>query len=364
MIGGGLLAGAFFFISHTAIFGIGLSVFTTNSIDFWWRAGWPALILNPLAWYIAVLWYAGYWDDPYSSVRTRQRPWMYITIGIGAILLALLLFTPFLPSFEQLAVLDLSNPFNLSGISLLLLAYPIFILLCTGLSLDVLLRPGPSTRVLATVARKRARPWLIAASIDFLLVTIFVSGMLLWVVSNLQNPVFIAQIDQSIAIFDFMISGLISFAILAIGQAFVAYEIFTGSALPRQGLARGWRRVIILSAGYGTLIGGAFALRWHPIYSLLLTALLMVTFFALLNWRSFAERDLQMRLLRPFVSAEGMYERLLAENLPDKSSFTLIDELIQTVLDASWADLIPVGARATLVEAYAFPVWGDIPSRR
>ncbi|HLF90504.1 MAG TPA: hypothetical protein VI451_16265, partial [Anaerolineales bacterium] len=158
LIGGGLLLGAFFFVSHTAIFGIGLGVFTTASIDFWWRAGWPALVFNPLAWYIAILWYAGYWDDPNSAIHRRQRPWLTLTLIFSAALLILLLFTPFLPSFEQLAELDLSSPLNLSGISLILLAYPIFILLCTGLSLDVLTRPGPSHRLLGAQARHRARP--------------------------------------------------------------------------------------------------------------------------------------------------------------------------------------------------------------
>jgi anti-sigma regulatory factor (Ser/Thr protein kinase) len=358
LIGGGILAGAFFFVSHTAIFGIGRNPFTLTSIDFWWRAGWPALVLNPLAWYIAVLWYAGFWDDQHAALHRRQRPWFALTGSLAAVLLLALLFSPFLPSFEQLAELNLSSPLSLGGIPLIFLAYIFFILLCTGLSVDALARPGPSLRVLGQQARARARPWLIAASITLVLVVLLVSGVMIWVVGNAQGRLLDPQIPFTVAFADLLISGLLAFAILVIGQSFVAYEIFTGAALPRRGLARGWRRVIVLAAGYSVLVGGAFALNLHPIYSLLLTALLMTAFFALLNWRAFAERERQMRLLRPFVSPEGLYDQLVtgtsAETMP------AFDELIENVLYARQGYLIPVGARAALVEAYACPR-GDLP---
>ncbi|NUM44481.1 MAG: hypothetical protein HUU38_07210 [Anaerolineales bacterium] len=362
LIGGGILAGAFFFVSHTAIFGIGRNPFTLTSIDFWWRAGWPALVLNPLAWYVAVLWYAGFWDkhpaEGYSTLHRRQRPWFTLTVGLATVLLLALLFSPFLPSFEQLAELNLSSPLSLGGIPLIFLAYLMFIVLCTGLSVDALARPGPSIRVLGQQARSRARPWLIAASIILVLVVLIVSGVMIWVVGNAQGRLLDPQIPYTVAISDLLISGLLAFAILVIGQSFVAYEIFTGAALPRRGLARGWRRVILLAAGYAVLVGGAFALNFHPIYSLLLTALLMTAFFALLNWRAFAERERQMRLLRPFVSPEGLYDQLVtgtsAETMP------AFDELIENVLDARQGYLIPVGARTALVEAYACPR-GDLP---
>ena len=388
LIGGGILAGAFFFISHTAIFGIGRNLLTLTTIDFWWRAGWPALVLNPLAWYVAVLWYAGFWDDKHAALHRRQRPWFALTLILAVALIAALLYSPALPSFEQLAELNLSSPLSLGGIPFVFLAYLFFILLCTGLSLDAVLRPFTNDEKSSTLsggggagfdypkrplspvpprsrrggmlqqARMRARPWLIAASITLVLVTFLVSGVMIWVVGNAQGRMFDPQIPYTVALADLLISGLLAFAILVIGQSFVAYEIFTGAALPRRGLARGWQRVILLAAGYSVLVGGAFALELHPIYSLLLTALLMTTFFALLNWRSFAERERQMRLLRPFVSPEGLYDQLVtgtsAETLP------AFDELIQTVLDARQGYLIPVGSRAALVDAYACPR-GDLP---
>ena len=42
---------------------------------------------------------------------------------------------------------------------------------------------------------------------------------------------------------------------ILLGQAIVAYEIFTGKALPRHGFLRYWRRAIILAVGYGVVIG-------------------------------------------------------------------------------------------------------------
>lgn len=357
LIGGGILAGAFFFISHTAIFGIGRNLFTLTTIDFWWRAGWPALVLNPLVWYIAVLWYAGFWDDRTAPLHRRQRLWYFATLALAAGLLLILVVPSSLPSFEQLAELNLSSPVNLAGIPLVLLAYPLFILLCTGLSFDALVRPGPSHRALGKQARARARPWLITASMILLLVTCLVSGVMIWVVGNAQGRVLDPQMPYTVTLFDLLISGLIAFAILVIGQSFVAYEIFTGAALPRRGLARGWHRVIILAAGYSVLVGGAFALKLHPIYSLLLTTLLMTAFFALLNWRSFAERERQVRLLRPFVSPEGLYDQLVTGTPPESlpAALPAFDELIQNVLYARQGYLIPVGARAALVDAYACP---------
>ena len=54
---------------------------------------------------------------------------------------------------------------SLSEIPLLALGYALFAILCVSLSLDALRRPGPSTRVMGALARRRARPWLAAVSL-------------------------------------------------------------------------------------------------------------------------------------------------------------------------------------------------------
>ena len=50
-------------------------------------------------------------------------------------------------------------------IPLVAVGYPLYVLLCVALSLDALRRPGVTERMMGDVARRRARPWLMAASI-------------------------------------------------------------------------------------------------------------------------------------------------------------------------------------------------------
>jgi len=82
----GLLLGALFFISHTALLGGSVSLIMPG-LDIWWRLGWVTALALPFFWYLAVLWYAGYWDRPPGQVqggelyrrlhrrlRRRQRP--------------------------------------------------------------------------------------------------------------------------------------------------------------------------------------------------------------------------------------------------------------------------------------------------
>jgi signal transduction histidine kinase len=135
-----------------------------------------------------------------------------------------------------------------------------------------------------------------------------------------------------------------------LGQAVVSYEIFTARTLPRNGLFQHWRRALILAAGYSLLVSWTLTIQLRPIYSLLLTTLLMTIFFAMLAWRSYAERERFMRSLRPFLSAANVYARILdpasAETFADvTSSFT---SLCSDLLETRQACLIPLGPMAPL----------------
>jgi hypothetical protein len=58
LAGGGLLMGAAFFVSHSAILGYGLD-YQGPGIDFWWHIGWVPVIVLPFVWYVLMLWYSG-----------------------------------------------------------------------------------------------------------------------------------------------------------------------------------------------------------------------------------------------------------------------------------------------------------------
>jgi signal transduction histidine kinase len=367
MASGGLLLGGVFFVSHSAILGHGL----TQGVELWWQVGWLPVIALPLAWYVLTLWYAGFWGDggidlpfwqrwgfvftaPFtgsSRLHKRQRPWFIFAVLLGAGLAVLLVFTNALPSYWQIIQLNLAAWPAVEGVPLLILAYPFYILLCIGLSLDALRRPEPSTRMMGELARLRARPWLMAVSIALLLASLLVVVVLATVVLGARYG--LSRSFDTIALgvgwFDLIIASLIGVAIVLLGQAVVSYELFTGRSLPRRGFFRHWYRAVILAAGYGVVVGGSFALQLGTIYSLLLTVVIMVAFYALLVWRTFADRERTIDQLRPFVASQRLYERLLTSATPSEVDIgPLFRALCEDVLDARVAYLAAVGPLAPL----------------
>jgi signal transduction histidine kinase len=360
LAGGGLLLGATFFISHTAILGRGLQA-TGQGMNFWWYVGWGTVIASPWLWYVVMLWYAGYWQDPRSDLRRRQRVWFPLASVLSISLVLLLLFVYPLPSFGQATALDLSAAPSVAGVPVLLLIYPGYTLLCIALSLHALrYSPSPGKGMLDR-ARQRARPWLLASTVLLLLVSLLVAWAMAWIVANARQGG-VGSIDPTLSVtlagFDLAISSLIALAVACLGQAIVAYEIFTGETLPRRGFTRQWRNALILAAGYGIVVGASLAISLRSIYVLLLTTVLMVTFYALSGWRSFAERERYIAHLRPFVSSQRLYDAMLAPSARaiDVDVSGLFDALCQDVLAVQRGYLIALGPLAPLIgSALAFP---------
>ncbi len=142
-----------------------------------------------------------------------------------------------------------------------------------------------------------------------LTVSLLVTGFILWIVLLPGDAIQVSFVV--IILFDLVLETLIAMTSIFLGQAVVAYEVFTGKTLPRRGFARQWRNTLLISAGYAVLISWSLSIQLRPIYSLLMTALLMVIFYALYNWRSFADREKFMAQLRPFVSSQQMFQHLL-----------------------------------------------------
>ena len=104
-----------------------------------------------------------------------------------------------------------------------------------------------------------------------------------------------------------------------------------------------------LAAGYGVLLGGALAFGLDPVYAVLLTALLMTMFFALLGWRATVEWRTAMRELRPVVQSDGWYERLTTEGGAREDGEQPLRALCEDVLRAPLAYLVPAGPLASFV---------------
>lgn len=420
---GASLLGTIFFVSHTVILGLGIES-TGEHLNLWWRTGWLPLMALPLGWYGMMLWHVGFWEGRQQIQQAlRQRaqqkfaqPWLASLwtwaalflwhVGIGGqtqpgnpyprtfsrihryglplmfvllLLIAGLLFVSgALPSFSQAVQYDFSGQPTLTGIPLFLVIFPVYIVGSIVLSLDALSHPAPSPRLMGDQARRRARPWLFAASSALLIVSLLVSALLAWVMLALPTPLQpyrMPTLDGVIAWFDLVISGLILGTIVLIGQAVVAYEIFTGKSLPRVELRRYWHNALILASGLGILTGWTLTMSTQPIYGLLLITLGIALFYALLTWRSFARREDFVRQLRPFLGSQHLYERLLriplqgAElstpmHLPaDIDVAALFTSLCADVLGVRHALLIAVGPLAPLMgRPLVYPEQAPLPT--
>jgi len=374
---GGLLMGGAFFVSHSAILGHGLS-YIGPGLNYWWRAGWMPLSTLPFLWYVTVLWYAGLWRARQTRVNRRHLAGLALTAALAAGSAGLLIFANPIPSFTQVTQLRLVAAPAIGGIPLLILVYPPYVLLCIGLALDALRRPqsaehppdGDATELTKTLARRRARPWLVVASIALLIAGLLVAWVLWRLVWNARvrsGAVVVISTNTPLAIgrADLLIAGLIGVATVALGQALVAYEVFTGKTLPRRGLRRYWHNAIVLAAGYSVAVGWSLTYGLRAVYTLLLSALLMTLFYALLSWRSYAERERTIAHLRPFVASQRLYEHLLTESAasPVADAATPFRALCQDVLDAQLAHLIPLGPLAPLAgPPLSYPAGASAPA--
>jgi signal transduction histidine kinase len=118
----------------------------------------------------------------------------------------------------------------------------------------------------------------------------------------------------------------------------------------------------VLAAGYGVLIGSALVLGVEPVYAVLLTALLMTIFFALLSWRSNRDWEQMMSQLRPFVASQRWYESLTTTPDGVAGSTDPFFALSDTMLNTSVAYLIPAGPTAAFVQPQGYPSDRPIPA--
>lgn len=350
LTGSGLLLGALFFTSHTAILGSGLRN-TGLGMDFWWAMSWMPAVFAPLAWYGAMLWYTGYRLTRLHS----HHAWVGL-VGLLACAIGLLLvFANPLPTYKYVTGRMLLLTPSIAGIPLLILVYVGYSLLCYLLPLD-LLRRESGNDALETRMRQRARPWLVAASVALLLAGIGLAWTAFWAIStrpvpSLNDP----DAEQTVKLFDLAVSGLVALAITLLGRAIVRYEVFTGRPMPRDRLFRQWRSTVFLAAGFGAVSGWTLAIGLRPIYGLMLATTLMTLFYALYAWRTSTEREQFMDRLRPFIASQDLYGKLAAPRpgqaaQPDSSAstLTLFRTLCLEVLEVQQAVLVPAGALATL----------------
>jgi signal transduction histidine kinase len=89
----------------------------------------------------------------------------------------------------------------------------------------------------------------------------------------------------------------------------------------------------------------------------------MTLFYALFSWRSYAERDRYIELLRPFVASHGLYEDISQPSAAEEVDLqTPFHALCKDVLGVKVAYLAAMGPLAPLVGSpIAFPEGVDVP---
>lgn len=359
--GGGLLLGGLFFVGHSAVVGRVIGSFSAE-MEFWWMLGWLAFVSAPYLWYLVMAWYAG-------VLRAgRHRLWLAVVSLLGLVALSLPLVANPLPSYGEMLGRSPEHIPAVAGFPIAALVYPVYSVLCIVLALAALRHPAASERFMGDVARRRARPWLVAASLVLLAVGLAVGAAAAWLLDQARRQSLPGLSLESLTLligFDLFISGLIAVAVVLLGKAIVSYEIFTGKTLPRGELARQWRRSLILAAGFGALIGlslSGYGAAIPSIYQLLLATVLMVVFLALLSWRSYAERERTMARLRPFVASQQLYTRLMQPASPPAlDTAAPFRALCVDVLNARVGYLVALGSLAPLVgPGLAYPA-GPLP---
>jgi len=356
----GLFAGGAVFISQAAVLMESASV-VGPELNVWWPLAWAAVIFAPYAWYLAMLWYAGYWETGDSALRRRHRlPLLFCSL-LSALMLVLLLIAHPLPFTVQKYGLALTARPAIFNLPLVVLLYPPFILTCIGLALEVLFRPGPLGRALGGAARRRARPWLLGTSFALLAVSLVTMATLFWLLTFRERKYLTLILDNlTITVFwlDLLLSVLLSGAVLLLGQAIIAYEIFTGKALPTQGLRRQWHNAIMLAAGYSLAVGGTLALQLPGVYVILPATLLIILALALFGRRVYWERERHMAALRPFVASDQVYDSVLtaADTASTEGEMrAAFINLARDLLKVKLAWLLPVGGFSTLVAPLGYP---------
>lgn len=275
-----LLAGAAFFISQM--------VMPVPE-----KTRWLLLTIAPFAWYLATLWYSGFWTHP--------RPWLYLRHRLWFALLSI-----------GLVIVLVTNPHPFS--------IPAFMALCAILSIDVLRNPAPAKRAVNELARQRSRSWLLGIA-GSVLVT---SGVCLIALMN-DTPHF-----------NLMLWLLCALMILMLGQAVMAYE---GGKHPRY-----WRNIVFIGGVYSVIVGWNLATDSRPIFSLLLTMFLMVAFYALYGWRSSLEQEQFAARLRPFITSQNLTSHILGtENDTRARASEMFAAICRDVLGTERAQLTPMG---------------------
>ncbi len=354
LIGLGLFLGSAVFLDNARSASEESIAGVTSLFHSWWPVGWFPAVALPLAWHIVVLWYVGFWaPQPTEARRALRRahlPWLLVSCA--AVAGASLLLG--IPAFLDRPLMVRIETASLGGVPLLPLAYVLFVVCATVAPARALARPSHGLELWRDLGRRRARPWLTAASALILLSGCAIAYLVLGVIGFyglLGIPSDYDDLLRFCAWWDLAISALVGGVILLLGQAMVAYEVFAGRTLPRRGLRRHAVTAALLSLGYAVLVPLALH-RWPgPCEGHLVGAVLAVAVYAVLAWLTFLAQERQSARLRPLVRGRHVFDELREprEGSPARGASESLRALAEELLETERLALVPTGPFAPLI---------------
>lgn len=345
LVAAGMLLGALFFTSHTAILGKGIGQ-TGLGMNFWWWVSWAPAATAPFAWYAAMLWHSGFrFTAPHP-----HRLWTAITAGLGAGVLLLLGFANPVPTYGHVAGRLLSATPAVFGVPVLILLYVLYALLCFLLPLHLFTLPTPPANPWLNDARRRARPWLAGASLAMGCAAVLLAITAIWALSpQAAGGLAAPAVIQTVLLFDLAVLLCVAAAVTLLGKTVVAFELFTGQPFPRGRLTTQWRMLVLFAGGFSLLAAALSTLQIRPLYAFMAAAALSTLVFSLLFWRANAERGAMLSRLRPFLRGQNLLGSVSGRaEEADDSAGELFANLVSDTLGASRAALLPGGRFAAL----------------
>ncbi len=125
------------------------------------------------------------------------------------------------------------------------LSYLFYILICISVPIIGLFSFRTSKKILPEIAKNKAVPYLKTISLLLLGVVILVFFLFLGgEIGIIEDPVLKLFLNPvPFYVFLIGIQFLVSISVLALGQALISYEIFTGRILPKIGLRQEWKKI-------------------------------------------------------------------------------------------------------------------------
>ncbi len=330
----GLLGGGLFFARHTLLIASGIAFDETlmQTLDRellgLWRVGWVAIVLLPLGWHLMLLWR--------RDNHLRVGRWGLILFALAAI--AMLTATLFTADIILILYPTTIRPSAFFG-------YVPYVLGITFASV---------WHAYQQMQQSRQDRWLFQTSLSLHIVSWGVGLALLGVLIGLLPAPFgsarstiYQTFDTLLVLLDSVVLLLLFWGIYSLGQALAVNEVFAERPLPRYGLQREWRRLVILALGFSFAITLPLALRLPTIYAILLSAMVMITFHALSTWRALGEQERFITRLRRFISGNPPTDLMTADTIAGQQ--VNLQTFAKDVLHTDSIALVPLAGASTLV---------------